>query len=80
MDKEEQELVERMRLVENDIAQMRDSIERLKGEKRGREELFKKLATIGEKQKERTLPFKRLIDIVRTPEGAESALEKFFRG
>ena len=78
LDKEEQGLVERMRLIEHDIAQMRDSIERLKGEKRGREELFKKLATIGEKQKERTLPFKRLIDIVRTPEGAESALEKFF--
>ena len=77
-EKEEQELVERMKLVEHEIAQMRDSMERLKGEKRGREELFKKLATIGEKQKERTLPFKRLIDIVKTPEGAESALEKFF--
>ena len=60
-EKEEQELVERMKLVEHEIAQMRDSMERLKGEKRGREELFKKLATIGEKQKERTLPFKRLI-------------------
>jgi chromosome segregation protein len=78
IDKEEQELVERLKLVENDIARMRDSIERLKGEKRGREELFKKLATIGEKQKEQKLPFKRLIDLVRTPEGAESALEKFF--
>ncbi|HUJ89970.1 MAG TPA: AAA family ATPase, partial [Syntrophorhabdales bacterium] len=78
MEREEQELIERMRLVEHEIAQMRDSMERLKGEKRGREELFRKLATIGEKQKERTLPFKRLIDIVRTPEGAESALEKFF--
>ena len=78
IDKEEQELLERLQAVENNIARMRDSVERLKGEKRGREELFKKLATIGEKQKEQTLPFKRLIDLVRTPEGAESALEKFF--
>ncbi|HME43421.1 MAG TPA: chromosome segregation protein SMC [Syntrophorhabdales bacterium] len=78
IDKEEQELMERMRLLEHEMAQKRDSVERLKGEKRGREELFKKLATIGEKQTEPALPFKRLIDIVRTPEGAESALEKFF--
>jgi chromosome segregation protein len=78
IDKEEQELMERMGLLEQEIAQKRDSMERLKGEKRGREELFKKLTTIGEKQKERMLPFKRLIDIVKTPEGAESALEKFF--
>ncbi len=75
---EEQQLVERMRLVEHEIGETRDGIERLKGEKRGREELFRKLASIGEKQKEKSLPFKRLIDVVRTPEGAESAVDKFF--
>jgi chromosome segregation protein len=78
LDKDEHEIGEHMKVVEYEMAQTRDSIERLKGEKRGREELFKKLATIGEKQKERALPFKRLIDVVKTPEGAENALEKFF--
>ena len=71
-------LSSRMRLVEQQIAEIRDSIERLKGEKRGREELLKKLTSIGEQEKERTAPFKRLIDVLRTPEGAENALEKFF--
>jgi len=78
IDREEEDVSSRMRLVEQQIAEIRDSIERLKGEKRGREELLKKLTSIGEQEKERTAPFKRLIDVLRTPEGAENALEKFF--
>jgi hypothetical protein len=49
-----------MRQAETEINQVRGSIERLKGEKRGREEFLKKLTSIGEKDKEGAAPFRRL--------------------
>jgi chromosome segregation protein len=78
IDAEEQELAERLRQVETEINQVRGSIERLKGEKRGREEFLKKLSSIGEKDKERAAPFKRLIDLLKLSNEGEGALEKFF--
>ena len=78
LDAEEQELTERIRQVETEINQVRGSIEHLKGEKRGREEFLKKLSSIGEKDKERAAPFKRLIDLLKLSNEGEGALEKFF--
>lgn len=78
LDTEEQELTERIQQVEAEASQARGSIEHLKGEKRGREEFLKKLSSIGDKDKERSAPFKRLIDLLKSSNEGEGALEKFF--
>lgn len=56
----------------------KNSLERLKGEKRGREGFLTQM-TPGKEEKETKLPgVKRLIDTVRVEEGREKALERFF--
>ncbi|MEO0250528.1 MAG: AAA family ATPase, partial [candidate division WOR-3 bacterium] len=78
LDAEEQALTEQIRQAEAEISQVRGTIERLKGEKRGREEFLKKLSSIGEKDRDRAAPFKRLIDVLKLSNEGEGALEKFF--
>lgn len=70
-------LRERQRLAQL-INEERNGIESLKSEKKGKEEFLKQMASIRSDRGVEIPETKRLIDLLRTEEAGEKALERFF--
>lgn len=70
-------IADRRALMLEEAADMRNLVERLRGEKRGKEEIWRSLGGKAT-QKARDLPFKQLIDIIRVPKEAEATVERLF--
>ena len=73
---ESKEIAPRKAATTEGAAGARSLVERLKGEKRGKEEVWRSLK--GKTQKSNGLPFRQLIDIIRVPKEAEATIERLF--
>ncbi|HAR96900.1 MAG TPA: hypothetical protein DCR97_13220 [Deltaproteobacteria bacterium] len=71
------EIASKKAVTTEEAAGVRNLVERLKGEKRGKEEVWRSLKG-KTAQKSNGLPFKQLIDIIRVPKEAEATIERLF--
>jgi chromosome segregation protein len=75
---EEKALSGRVDLLAGESARLRNDIEGLKGVRRGKEEVFKQMKSLGAGGKKETLPFKQLINILKASKENEEITERFF--
>jgi chromosome segregation protein len=75
---EEREASERFEKIGGEAAALRNSIEGLKGVKRGKEEIFRQLKSYGDNRKKNGVPYKQLINMIRTSKETEPFIERFF--
>jgi chromosome segregation protein len=77
IDEESKEIADRKGVTVEGAAGVRGLVESLRGEKRGKEEVWRSLKG-KTTQKSSALPFKQLIDIIRVPKEAEATIERLF--
>ncbi len=75
---EEKALSDRVDSLSGESARLRNDIEGLKGVRRGKEEVFKQMKSLGAGRKNETLPFKQLINILKASKENEEVTERFF--
>ncbi len=75
---EEKELAERHEAGSKEIAELRGVVERLKGIKRGKEEIFRQMKSYGEVGKKTSGPYKQLITMLKSSKETEQVMERFF--
>ncbi len=78
LEKEEKKLVDQIEAVSNETSRLRNSLEGLKGVKKGKEDVFRQLKSYGESPKREAAPYKQLINILKASKDSEEAMEKFF--
>jgi chromosome segregation protein len=76
-EEESRAIAERKATTTEGAAGTRNLVERLRGEKRGKEEVWRSLKGKAA-QKSQGLPFRQLIDIIRVPKEAEATIERLF--
>ena len=64
--------------LNNDIVNKKRDIETLKAQKKGKEEFLRQMNIFREDASEKLPDTKKLIDMIRTDEGKEKAIERFF--
>jgi chromosome segregation protein len=64
--------------LNSEISNKKRDIETLKAEKKGKEEFLRQISSFREDAPEKLPDIKKLIDMVKTDEGKEKALERFF--
>jgi chromosome segregation protein len=77
IEEESRDIAGRKTAATQGASEIRSLVERLRGEKRGKEEVWRSLKG-KTAQRSSTLPFKQLIDIVRVPKQAEATIERLF--
>ncbi|MGD0657455.1 MAG: AAA family ATPase [Syntrophorhabdales bacterium] len=75
---EEKALSDRVDLLAGESTRLRNDIEGLKGVRRGKEEVFKQMKSLGAGRKKETVPFKQLINILKASKENEEVTERFF--
>ena len=60
------------------MLELRSSVDRLKGLRKGKEDIFKQMKSYGDAQKKEAAPYKQLINILRSSKETEEAIERFF--
>ncbi len=78
IDDEEKRAAERVGSLTQDAAQLRGAIEGLKGVKRGKEEIFRKMKSAVEARGQQNVPYKQLINILKPSKETEQFMERFF--
>jgi chromosome segregation protein len=77
LEEESKEIADRKAEILGEFSQARGLVERLRGEKRGKEEISRSLKGKAV-EKSNSLPFKQLIDVIRVPKEAEATIERLF--
>jgi chromosome segregation protein len=78
IDNEEKQAGEHVAALAHDTAQLRGTIEGLKGVRRGKEEIFRKMKSAVEGRSQENVPYKQLINILKPSKETEQFMERFF--
>jgi chromosome segregation protein len=78
LDAEERELAERIEGIGKELVQLRSNAERLKGLRKGKEDIFRQMKSYSEVQKKKAVPYGQLINILKPSKETEQVMEKFF--
>ena len=75
---EEKALSGRVDALAGESGRLKADIEGLRGVRRGKEEVFKQMKSLGAGRKKESLPFKQLINILKSSKENEEVTERFF--